>query len=227
MGLMRRISTAVVIASFCFGGAAIAGASNFWDAKPYTEWSPKELETILTDSPWVRKLSVVIQTPPRATEDGGGGGRGGGGGGDVGGRGFPVAAPQVKLTLTWRSAQPVREALARTNNSNAETVDGKPVLERPDHYLFTLSGVPARYQRLVPNAAKTSFLKRGSKPPIALLQGGIQQEGGLLTLVFAFPRTDPIVLDDKEIEFVTTIGGLEIKQKFKLKDLVVNGQLDL
>ena len=224
---MRRISAAVVMTSFWLGGAGLAAASNFWDAKPYTEWSPKEVETILTDSPWVRKLSVVIQTPPRASEDGGGGGRGGGGGGDVGGRGFPVAAPQLKLTLTWRSAQPVREALARSNNGNAETVDGKPVLERPAQYLFTLSGVPARYQRLLPDAAKTTFLKRGSKPPIALLQGGIQQDGGLLTLVFAFPRTDPIVLDDREVEFVVTIGTLEIKHKFKLKDLVVNGQLEL
>jgi len=225
---MRVSTAALAVASFVVASAGLVGASNFWDAKPYTEWSPKEMETILTDSPWVRKLSVVVQSPPRATDDGGGGGggRGGGGGGDVGGRGFPVPAPQLKLTLTWRSALPVREALSRSGDTVAP--GGQSMLDPPQHYLLTLSGVPARYQRLVPSAATTSFLKRGTKPPIALLQGGIQQDsGGLLTLIFAFPRTDPIVLDDKEVEFVTAIGTLEIKHKFKLKDLLVNGQLEL
>jgi hypothetical protein len=225
--MKRRISTAIVVASVCFGGSALVAASNFWDAKPYAEWSPKELETMLTDSPWVRKLSVVVQSAPRATEDAGGGGRGGGGGGDTGGRGFPVPAPQLKLTLTWRSALPVRQALARSGNVPA-TPGAPALLDPPQHYLLTLSGVPARFQRLVPSAVKTSFLKRGSKAPIALLQGGIQQDdGGLLTLIFAFPRTDPIVLDDKEVEFVTAIGTLEVKHKFKLKDLIFNSQLDL
>jgi hypothetical protein len=225
---MRRVSATIAVVSVGLGGAVLMAASNFWEGKPYTEWSTKEVETILADSPWVRKLSVVVQSPPRATDEGGGGGRGGGGGGDTGGRGFPVPAPQLKMTLTWRSAMPVREALARSTDGGAAVVDGQPVLERPQHYLLTLSGLPARYQRQVPSAEKTSFLKPGSKTPIPPFQGGIQQATpGTLTLVFAFSRATPIVLDDKEVEFVTTIGTLEIKQKFKLKDLVVNGQLEL
>jgi hypothetical protein len=221
---MRRI-WAVAAAFVCVATTAVA-AVDFWNAKPYTEWSPKEVETILSDSPWARKISVVVPIPPRETIDAGGrGGRGDDGGG---GRGFPVPAPQLKMTITWRSALPVREALARSDNGTAQPVSEQPLLDRPEHYLITLSGLPARYQRVIGSAATTSFLRRGAKAPIALFQGGIQQgAGGVLTLVFAFPRTDPIVVDDKEVEFVTTIGTIEIKQKFKLKDLVINGQLEL
>ena len=61
-----------------------------------------------------------------------------------------------------------------------------------------------------------------------LARVGIQPgPAGTLTVVFGFPRTDPITLDDKDVEFVTTLGTPEVKQKFKLKDLVVNGELEL
>jgi len=221
--------SAAIVAGLWIAVSASVAAANFWDAKPYTEWSQKEVETLLSDSPWVRKLSVVVQSPPRASEDvvGGGGGRGGGGG-DTGGRGFPVAAPQLKLTLTWRSALPVRQAFVRQSDSGTTPIDAKSLLQRPEQYLLTLSGVPARYQGVVPSAVQTSFLKRAHKPPIPLLQGGIQQDGrGTVTLIYAFPRTDPISLDDQEVEFVTAFGTIEIKQKFKLKDLAVHGELDL
>jgi hypothetical protein len=210
-------------------GAASLAATNFWEAKAYTEWSEKEVEELLTDSPWARKLSVVIPIPPRAGGDdatGRGGGRGGDDGG--GGRGFPVPSPQLKLAITWRSAMPVRQALIRLPNgaSNA-AVDQRPLLERPEFYIVTIAGVPARFSRATATAGTTSFLRRGKKMPIALAQGGLQQDGATLTLVFAFPRTDPITLDDKEVEFVTTLGTIEIKKKFSLKEMVVSGQLEL
>jgi hypothetical protein len=208
-------------------GAVTLGAANFWDAKPYTDWSQKEVEEMLTDSPWARKLSVVVPIPPRASNDDAGG-RGGRGGDDAGGRGFPVPSPQLKLVITWRSALPVRQALIRLPNGATNAgVEQLPLLEQPPRYMITLSGVPARYSRATASAGTTSFLRRGKKPPIALEEGAMQAGGATLTLLFAFPRTDPITLDDREVEFVTTIGTIEIKKKFTLKDLVFNGQLEL
>jgi hypothetical protein len=55
----------------------------------------------------------------------------------------------------------------------------------------------------------------------------MQAGGATLTLIFAFPRTDPITLADRDVEFVTAIGTIEIKKKFALKDLVFNGELEL
>jgi hypothetical protein len=211
----------------CVLGAASLAAANFWDTKAYTEWSQKEVETMLSDSPWARQISVVIPVPPRAASDDPGG-RGGRGGDEAGGRGFPVPSPQLKLVITWRSALPVREALIRLPNGATNAgVDQRPLLEPSPYYMITLAGVPTRYSRATVSAGTTSFLRRGRKPPIALAEGGMQQGGATLTMVFAFPRTDPITLDDKDVEFVTTIGTIEIKKKFTLKDLVFNGQLEL
>jgi len=46
-------------------------------------------------------------------------------------------------------------------------------------------------------------------------------------LYFIFPRKAEFTLDDKEIEFVTRLQTVGIKQKFKLKDMVYNGKLAL
>lgn len=225
---MRRHTRIVAAAVLWVLGAAGLAAANFWDTKPYTDWSQKEVEEMLTDSPWARQLSVVVQIPPQPSGDDAGGRGGRGGGGDTGGRGFPVPSPQLKLTLTWRSALPVRQALIRLpNGATSPGVDQQPLLEPSPNYVITLSGVPVRYTRATASAGTTTFLRRGKKPPIALEQGGMQQGGATFTMILAFPRTDPITLDDKDVEFVTTIGTLEIKKKFTLKDLVVNGRLEL
>jgi hypothetical protein len=52
----------------------------------------------------------------------------------------------------------------------------------------------------------------------------MQQPGVFL---FRFPRTDAINLDDKEVEFATKFGTIDIKRKFKLKEMVYNGELAL
>ena len=211
-------------------GVAGLAAANFWDTKTYSEWSEKEVQEMLSDSPWARKLSVVIPIPPRASEDNLAG-RGGGaddGGGRGGRGGFPVPSPQLKLVITWRSAQPVRQALIRLpNGATSASVDQAPLLERPEYYMITLAGVPTRYTRATATATTTTFLRPGKKAPIALAQGGMQAGGATLTMIFAFPRTNPITLEDKEVEFVTTLGTIEIKKKFNLKELVFNGELEL
>jgi len=217
----------IVVAALWTLGAAGLAAADFWDTKAYTEWSQKEVEQMLTDSPWARRVSVVVPIPPRVSGDAGGrGGRGGGD--DTGGRGFPVPAPQIRLVITWRSALPVRHALIRLSNGAPDTAgDTTPLLDQPPAYIVTVAGVPARFAPATAAAGAASFLRPGKKPPIALEQGGMQRAGQTLTLIFAFPRTDPITLDDKDVEFVTKIGTVEVKKKFALKDLVINGVLEL
>jgi hypothetical protein len=47
------------------------------------------------------------------------------------------------------------------------------------------------------------------------------------TILFAFSREIPITLEDKEVEFVTKMGPLEFKRKFRLKDMMYEGELSL
>ena len=46
-------------------------------------------------------------------------------------------------------------------------------------------------------------------------------------IVFHFAKTHPIELDDKDVEFATRRGSMDIRKKFKLKDMVYNGKLAL
>ena len=56
---------------------------------------------------------------------------------------------------------------------------------------------------------------------------GTAVDGESVMVVFVFPKTDAIALDDQEVEFITKLGETEVKKKFKLKDLVFAGQLAL
>lgn len=46
-------------------------------------------------------------------------------------------------------------------------------------------------------------------------------------LIFHFPKDHPIELEDKEVEFCMRRGPMEVKKKFKLKDMVYEGKLSL
>ena len=41
-------------------GAALA-AADFWDEKDFTTWSDKEVEKMLSDSPWSRRVTIAIR----------------------------------------------------------------------------------------------------------------------------------------------------------------------
>ena len=42
-----------------------------------------------------------------------------------------------------------------------------------------------------------------------------------------FPRTDPITLDDKDVEFIVKLSRLEVKEKCEFADMTFGGQLVL
>ncbi len=44
---------------------------------------------------------------------------------------------------------------------------------------------------------------------------------------FAFPKSLDLKVEDMEMEFETNIGGLAVKHKFKLKDMVYEGKLEI
>src|SRR5438046_4382667 len=82
---MRRL---ILTASLAVGvSAALAGAA-VWETKPFMTWTDKELQQVLTDSPWSKTIEVVMNTVGRGggageSESAGGGRRGGGGGDDA------------------------------------------------------------------------------------------------------------------------------------------------
>src|SRR4029077_3221174 len=84
--MLKKLSTLLFLCALCMG------AADFWTTKPFTDWSDKEVQKILTDSPWAEKVAVsasagdVLSAPGGGGGGGGRGGRGGdSGGGDAGG----------------------------------------------------------------------------------------------------------------------------------------------
>jgi hypothetical protein len=166
------------------------------------------------------------------------------GGGDMGGG--SMMSPTIPFVIRWVSAAPVKEAFVRARlGKEADTSpQAKEYLDRPEpHYVIAVigpprggaqqrEGAPGGQQRQGPSEEMkqkikaVTFLHRKGKPDVhpevvEVVQGSAQ------TMVFRFPRTDEITLDDKDVEFSTKMGAIDIKRKFKLKEMVWHGKLAL
>lgn len=231
-------------------------AADFWKEKPFTEWSKKDIEKLETTSPWAKLVSVSMGGGGGVEGRGGrGGGRGGGGGGgggsdsdamgtgggaggrgtqDVGGGVGQGGGNGAMLTIRWLSALPMREvtALQKFGDKADSSPDAKKLLDEDQKvYAILVSGLPGRVVRNDDQAKEsllkgTSLVVKGKGPilPTSVQVGGPSQKGLVL---FIFPRTAPIDLDDKEVEFESKLGPLAVKQKFHLKDMVYKGKLEL
>jgi hypothetical protein len=253
-------------------------AADFWQSKPYTSWDDKELQKILTDSPWAKKVSVALTGRGGggggAAPDGGGGGRGGRGGGPAGGNADPgisggggggiaetsgagrgggggfggagggggggggggdfTPTPAIQLLVAWQSALPMREAVAkqRFGAEAGTSPDAKKLVEgEQQFYIVMVAGLPGYVQPRDDDAKQTlvkaTTLTIKGKDPLASADVQFQMTGRNVNAYFVFPRTSPLTLDDKEVEFATHAGPLAVKQKFNLKNMVINGKLEL
>ena len=168
-------------------------------------------------------------------ESAGGGGRGGGFGGGGGGGGDGVAlTPALQLLVTWQSSLPVREALAKLKFGAEITTSPeakKLVEDEQKFYIIMLGGLPG-YIQPRDNDAKQMLLKAVTltakgKDPLAPIDAQFQMDGRNTDAYFIFPRMNPFTVEDKEIEFAAKAGGLTVKQKFNLKNMVLNGKLEM
>jgi hypothetical protein len=178
----------------------------------------------------------------------GGPGTGGGGwGGRRGGtdrRGDEREAAR-KLTVRWESAAPVREALVKSESADAS----KFADWSKDYYVVTVSGLPPMGQhrrrggdddqqppdpdrakemqeRMQERLKQTTTLKVKDKTVAPERIETFESPSGR-TLAFLFPRTANILPDDKEVSFATSMGPMEIKSKFALKEMQFKGKLEL
>jgi hypothetical protein len=225
-------------------------AADFWIAKPFTDWTDKDAQKMETNSPWSKQVAISMG-------EGGGGGTGkggrskggGGGGGDdgvmsstggSGGRGIQevggggLGGNSIMLTVSWRTALPVRQAVAKAKyGAEAGTSpEAKRLIEgEQKYYAIIVTGVPVRSMgnsdKMKEALLKNTTLTVKGKDPIQAsdVQSGSDAQKALV--LFIFPKTVPFSVDDKDVEFSTTLGPLVVRQKFHLKDMVFNGKLEL
>ncbi len=218
-------------------------AADFWTEKDFTTWSDKEVEKMLTDSPWAKEATIVMggltagrDFPVRVDPNGLGGplpdptpGR------ECGGEQFQRIR-RVKATVTWTSALPIKLALVRRLirlDAPIPPADQELLTREDPFYTVTVVGLPAPFAALEPlidTVKAQTMLKRENKPPIAPATVElIRNESNQSVLIeYKFPKTDTLTMDDADVEFVTTLGTTsKIKKTFRLEEMVFGDQLAL
>jgi len=193
---------------------AVLAAADFWEETEFTAWSDKDVEQMMNDSPWAKRLTVRF---PRS--------------GRFGGFRPGTSTPQTRLVIQWQSAQPIRQAMVRGRIEQGGTVDPEAQVfldQSAPGYVVVVTGLPGQFGRLTPEALMAEArLERKGKSPIVPAQAQPQRAERGVTIVYLFPKDDAIVLEDKEVEFITEVGDVTIKKKFTLEDMVFNDQLEL
>jgi hypothetical protein len=186
-------------------------SADFWETRSFTDWSDKELQKLTSDSPWSRRVAVVPDTRGRTG-------------------GLASTPSKLTLTISWRSALPMKQALVRNQVGLDRPIPpaSQLILERQEEfYVVSVSGLPMAYSRAAGSLKNEAFLQRPHGAPISPSSTIIEPLKDTVILLFAFPRTDPITLKDREVEFVSRLGQIVIRQKFNLKSMVFHGELEL
>lgn len=206
---------------------ALYGAG-FWDKKEFMQWSPKEVEKMYMDSPWAKRVSIPMGAPMASFGEGGaagagrrgggggapgGGGGGGGGRGGAGGRGggggagqMPQQAPSLNLVVRFEEAAPMKHAKVKFNLGEGTelTPQMQMYLENQEpYYIVAVEGLPAllaRFEEEPEKLATTARLRRKKKDDIYPAKVEVQASQRA-TLKYFFPQNDPIMLEDREVEF--------------------------
>jgi hypothetical protein len=210
-----------------------------WKAKPYQQWNEKELQAILTDSPWVRVTPIQRSWLPGPERDNAPQQRSNGG---VKGQ-TPAASPataapvsgedmqEMNVQVYWQSSRVMRAATARQAVLHGEKVDVDQYASQPQ----------SEYQIIVRMQDMTPFQQHDEKvfQDNAFLQmkkgkdkispTHVVYEKNSMGLVgdaiFFFPKTNSsdaptISADETEVQFSCKIADTTVRVGFKPRDMV-------
>jgi len=103
----RSYVRSLFVASLALASASVVCAQQFWEKKDYRHWSKDECQKLLVDSPWAREFKIAKTTVELLQET------------------SPadrsrVEEPWVRYRIQFRSALPVRRAVARLSAIDAK-----------------------------------------------------------------------------------------------------------
>jgi len=218
----------LLILSLAAVPALSSPAGEFWNDKKSADWTPEEIQEMLTRSPWAREgaVSVFGGSGGSLINRSGAMNRSGNMSSSGRQRANPTPTTQgdapdlrYKAIVRWQSALPIREALKE-----------KAVSGFADSYIVAVVGDLAmadpdaddaqRESRLDMMKQYTKLGRRGGAIPLS----NIESVKNLGTL-FYFPRAEPI--KDGQVTFSTKMGPIEVKCKFTIKEMMYRGKLEL
>jgi len=208
--------------------ALASPAKEFWEEKDPKDWTDAERQQLLTNSPWAHEATTKYNAGASGI-----GMMGQGGtmrrtnGGRVVNPGSPTSSvplpSKYDTVVRWESSLPIREA-AR-NQSKDDPAANYIVCVTGD---LPMLGKASNDESQEEYAARLEMLKQDTKlekksDPIYLVRMGYNKDGAL----FYFERNDLIRLEDHEVTFVSKLGPIDVKCKFRVKDMVYRGKLEL
>jgi hypothetical protein len=225
---------------FPFLAMLLMAAAPPWKSKQMEQWSEQDAKLILTNSPWVKKMTPALMPPLNEDQRRQGGQMGGGEGigmeaftpATLTGVGASAAAGKrgrrpthiATVEVRWESARPVRAAEEKAHEEDPPALaDGNYVVA-----IYDVPGVDVNQTALPFQLKKDAFLKvEGKKDRRASRVDLLPQEGGLATIVFMFPRSEEITPEDQRITFLAHLGRLSVAQYFYTAEMTMQGKLEL
>jgi len=150
--------------------------------------------------------------------------------------------PTMNVTVRWESALPVKQALLRLKFGSQLPPESDPsyTLNRPeDHYIVGVVGLEMPRKQKKPGADEspqdrmreeflaTARLSRRGRSFIGASDVKINPPEARDEVLFYFPKTDPLSVDEKEVIFAAEQGAFEIRRVFHLKEMQYHGKLEL
>ena len=141
----------------------------------------------------------------------------------------------VMLVVRWESATPVRQAtvVAKLGREKATSEEAARFLNQTlPGYVISVMGLPANMGRMpadkLNEIAKTaSSLRIKDKEAIPATKAEAVPHERNVDIYFVFSKSTPIELDDKEVEFALRLGRIDVRRKFRLKEMVIGDKLEL
>ena len=216
--------------------ATVQAAQQFWETKPFIEWTRSEAVKVLSSSPWVRQVSILLPADAAPVDADPTGAEPRAGAGVPSGSGAP-RHQRASITVMWVAA-PIREAHIRLDQFNGHMRDEKywrpAVRGNPEIIQLTVAGT-ALAQMLTSDdprlrAATYLKMKRGKRVPARDVVFS-KDYPRIPEVTIVFPaHTDgapSITAADEEATLVMPLGAHTITVRFKLRDMIVRGQLML
>ena len=230
--MRKRTIYTLLLILLMVGCAGIGG--KFWKKKPYTQWTRTEVQEFLYDSPWVKKCKYTIPEMAIITRD----------------RGPRSATVDVRKAIpkerhirdqifyiSWISALPWKLAMVRYAELLGQPLDALQVewfLNNPERYIrinITTDNPEIFLTIKKSKILKETYLQTKTGKRIPLLDYHPPIRETRRAALFIFPREEDgkllISPEDREVTFHTRLDYLSIECKFKLKDMVVNGKLEI
>jgi hypothetical protein len=141
--------------------------------------------------------------------------------------GAPAIEPTV--TIIWASALPIRLAELKLRTKGAEPTETQiqNAMKPREHYTIVVVGLPEPNDLAQVNALASVASLDSHGKTIPCNTSDFRKVGDRNIYIFRFPKTTAFAPDDHEVEFRVTLGRMQIKKKFELRDMVYQGKLSL